>query len=80
MSRIARIVLEGVPYHVTQRGNGRQQVFFEDRDYKLYLDRPLGDELFVENLEKRCGRRLRAQPVGRPKGASTDEVNQLALG
>jgi len=36
MSRIARIVLEGVPYHVTQRGNGRQQVFFEDRDYELY--------------------------------------------
>jgi putative transposase len=38
MSRIARIVLEGVPYHVTQRGNGRQQVFFEERDYSLYLD------------------------------------------
>jgi putative transposase len=38
MSRIARIVLEGVAYHVTQRGNGRQQVFFEDRDYRLYLD------------------------------------------
>jgi len=38
MSRIARIILEGVPYHVTQRGNGRQQVFFEDRDYSLYLD------------------------------------------
>jgi len=38
MSRIARIILEGVPYHVTQRGNGRQQVFSEDRDYRLYLD------------------------------------------
>lgn len=38
MSRIARIILEGVAYHVTQRGNGRQQVFFEDRDYSLYLD------------------------------------------
>lgn len=38
MSRIARIILEGVPYHITQRGNGRQQVFFEDRDYSLYLD------------------------------------------
>ncbi len=38
MSRIARIILEGVPYHITQRGNGRQQVFFEDRDYILYLD------------------------------------------
>jgi len=38
MSRIARIILEGVPYHVTQRGNGRQRVFFEDGDYSLYLD------------------------------------------
>ena len=38
MSRIARIILEGVPYHITQRGNGRQQVFFEHREYTLYLD------------------------------------------
>jgi len=38
MSRIARIVLEGIPYHITQRGNARQQVFFEERDYILYLD------------------------------------------
>lgn len=38
MSRIARIALEGIPYHITQRGNGRQQVFFGDRDYSLYFD------------------------------------------
>jgi putative transposase len=38
MSRIARIVLEGVPYHITQRGYGRQQIFFDERDYVLYLD------------------------------------------
>jgi putative transposase len=38
MSRIARIVLENIPYHVTQRGNGRQQVFFGAQDYRLYLD------------------------------------------
>jgi len=38
MARIARVALEGVPYHVTQRGNGRQQVFFADEDYRLYLD------------------------------------------
>jgi len=38
MSRIARIVLEGIPYHITQRSNGRQQVFFDERDYALYLD------------------------------------------
>lgn len=38
MSRIARIVLENLPYHITQRGNGRQQVFFDAQDYRLYLD------------------------------------------
>ena len=38
MARIARIVLECLPYHITQRGNGRQQLFFEERDYGLYLD------------------------------------------
>jgi len=38
MSRIARIVLENIPYHVTQRGNGRQQVFYDRQDYQLYLD------------------------------------------
>jgi putative transposase len=38
MSRIARIVLENFPYHITQRGNGRQQVFYVGQDYRLYLD------------------------------------------
>jgi len=38
MARLARIVLPGIPYHVTQRGNRRQQTFFEDSDYALYRD------------------------------------------
>jgi putative transposase len=38
MARLARLVLPGVPYHVTQRGNRRQQTFFEDGDYALYRD------------------------------------------
>lgn len=37
MSRLARIVVPGVPHHVTQRGNRRQPVFFEDGDYRYYL-------------------------------------------
>lgn len=37
MSRIARLVVPGLPHHITQRGNGRQRVFFEDADYALYL-------------------------------------------
>jgi putative transposase len=38
MARLARLVLPGVPYHVTQRGNRRQQTFFEEGDYALYRD------------------------------------------
>ena len=37
MSRIARVVIPGLPHHVTQRGNGRRKVFFADGDYALYL-------------------------------------------
>jgi len=36
MSRLARIVVPGLPHHVTQRGNRRHQVFFETGDYELY--------------------------------------------
>jgi putative transposase len=38
MPRIARIVVPGVPYHVTQRGNRREDVFWTDRDRRVYLD------------------------------------------
>ena len=38
MARLARIVVPGLPHHVTQRGNRRQKVFFEDGDYALYRD------------------------------------------
>jgi len=38
MARLARVVLPGIPYHVTQRGNRRQQTFFEDGDFALYRD------------------------------------------
>ena len=37
MARIARIVIPGLPHHITQRGNGGQRVFFSDVDYQLYL-------------------------------------------
>lgn len=36
MGRIARVVVPGVPHPVTQRGNRRERVFFEDEDYRLY--------------------------------------------
>ena len=38
MARLARAVFEGVPHHVTQRGNGRAQTFFSDDDYGFYRD------------------------------------------
>jgi len=37
MGRVARVVVPGAPHHVTQRGNRRQQTFFSDADYELYL-------------------------------------------
>ena len=37
MPRAARLVFPGFPHHVTQRGNRRQQTFFSDGDYALYL-------------------------------------------
>ena len=45
MSRIARLVVPGLPHHITQRGNGRQKVFFDDADYELFL------ALFGENCK-----------------------------
>ena len=44
MPRNARIVIPGLPYHVTQRGTNRERVFFSVADRKLYL------QLLRENL------------------------------
>ena len=38
MARLPRLVLPGIPYHLTQRGNRRAQTFFEQADYALYRD------------------------------------------
>lgn len=38
MARLSRMVLPGIPHHVTQRGNRRERTFFEEDDYALYLD------------------------------------------
>ena len=37
MARLSRITVPGVPHHVTQRGNRRQQTFFDCQDYQFYL-------------------------------------------
>ena len=38
MSRIARIVVPGIPHHVTQRGNFCQDVFPDDKYRRRYLE------------------------------------------
>jgi len=37
VARIARVVAVGLPHHVTQCGNNRCQVFFDDEDRRFYL-------------------------------------------
>jgi putative transposase len=36
MARLPRLVVPGIPHHVTQRGNRRLPVFFHDSDYRAY--------------------------------------------
>lgn len=38
MARLARLVIPGLPHHITQRGNRRQETFFNDGDYAAYLE------------------------------------------
>lgn len=38
MPRLARRVFAGLPHHVVQRGNRREDVFFRDADRSTYLD------------------------------------------
>lgn len=38
MPRLARTVFAGVPHHITQRGNRREDVFYTDEDYQIYLE------------------------------------------
>ena len=37
MARIARVVIEGVPFHVVQRGNRNLPVFLQEGDQAVYL-------------------------------------------
>jgi putative transposase len=38
MPRVARIIAAGYPHHITQRGNNRAAVFFDDEDRQTYLN------------------------------------------
>ena len=37
MPRVARVVLPGLPHHVTHRGNCRSEIFFSNNDRQCYL-------------------------------------------
>jgi putative transposase len=37
MMRLARMVVPGLPHHVTQRGNRREAIFFEDETQRERL-------------------------------------------
>jgi putative transposase len=37
MARIARVVAPGIPHHLTQRGNRRQETFLCAEDYQAYI-------------------------------------------
>jgi putative transposase len=62
MARIARIVAPGMPHHITQRGNRRQQTFFTDDDYQQYLT------LLSALQEQEMGLFYRHERTGRPLG------------
>jgi len=36
MARLARVIVPDCPHHVTQRGNRRERIFFEDGDQEVY--------------------------------------------
>jgi len=46
MPRIARVVIPGIPYHITQRGNYKQSIFSDESDRVMYLS------LVIEYIEK----------------------------
>lgn len=37
MPRLARNIFPGIPHHITQRGNRREDIFFSDEDRLIYL-------------------------------------------
>ncbi len=48
MARMARVVVPEYPHHITQRGNRRQETFFCEEDYQVYIE-------LMSEWCKRCG-------------------------
>jgi len=55
MPRIARALADNACYHLINRGNGRQQVFHKDGDYRAFIDLMLtAREKFAVRLHAWC--------------------------
>jgi putative transposase len=64
MARFARVVVPGLPHHVTARGNRREPIFFEDGDQDVYAD------MLAEPSARRTGAG-RPSSIPAPAGAAT---------
>ena len=63
----------GYPHHMTQRGNRRQQTFFNTETIETFrkherTGRPIGDNGFIEKMRKVTGRHLK---LGKPRPKPT---------
>jgi len=67
MARIARVVAPGLPHHITQWGNRRQQTFFTDLELiddwwkSFLLDDVQEQERKLFHKHERTGRPLRSE-------------------
>ena len=50
MRRLARMVVSSLPHYVTQSGNRRESIFFEDGDRQIYRDL-LGEQARKADVE-----------------------------
>ncbi len=78
MPRLARSVFANMPHHITQRGNRREDVFFDDAEEALLVLRrnammglACGSDRFIRKIEKLADRPLRYRPRGRPRRAES---------
>jgi hypothetical protein len=74
MARLVRLVIPGLPRHITQRGNRRQQTLFNEDDYEAYLNvtpkarpRPFGQSM--ERQQKKAMATLLATVTKKVKSA-----------
>lgn len=74
MARLARVVVPGIPHHVTQRGNRRQKTFFADDDCPADLQRQVKScQMTTPSAPKRAvavAMRLTMKPVPRLSAAT----------